>query len=215
MSAQPSSPPSRSLMKRMRGPLLVIGVVIALVWILPVLLPEDSGWLLGPPFRIFYTAIALLGLLFYLLLEAPAPRQPSSGLGAFAWAGAVYLVTVGFLVALGIVFPNYDLPTEVVTVSQAPAERGEALFFDTATTCLLCHAVEGQGGTRGPDLSGLVSRAADRVAGTGAEEYIRQSILDPAAFVVEGFDPIMPPGLLKVVGENNFDDLVAYLMSLE
>jgi hypothetical protein len=112
-------------MKRMRGPLLVIGVVIALVWILPVLLPEDSGWLLGPPFRIFYTAIALLGLLFYLLLEAPAP------------------------------------------------------------------------------------------AGTGAEEYIRQSILDPAAFVVEGFDPIMPPGLLKVVGENNFDDLVAYLMSLE
>jgi mono/diheme cytochrome c family protein len=199
----------------MRGPLLVVGIVIALVWLLPSLLPEDSGWRLGLPFRIFYTAIALLGALFYLLLEAPAPRQPSSGLGAFAWTSAVYLLTVGFLVALGTVFPNFDLPGEVVAVSQTPAERGEALFFDTATTCLLCHAVDGQGGTRGPDLSGLASRAGGRVEGLGAEEYIRQSILESTAFVVDGYDPIMPPGLLNVVGEDNFDDLVAYLMTLE
>jgi mono/diheme cytochrome c family protein len=189
--------------------------VIALVWLLPVLLPEDSGWRLGLPFRIFYSTIALLGGLFFLLVESPAPRRPASGLGAFAATSAVYLVTVAFLVGLGMVFPNFDLPTEVVAVSQAPAERGEALFFDTATTCLLCHAVEGQGGTRGPDLSGLVSRTADRLEGPEIEEYIRQSILEPQAFVVDGYDPIMPPGLLKVVGESNFDDLVAYLMTLE
>ncbi|MFQ5922385.1 MAG: c-type cytochrome [Anaerolineales bacterium] len=199
----------------MRGPLLVVGIVIALVWLLPSLLPDDSGWRLGLPFRVFYTAIALLGLLFYFLLEAPAPRQPSSGLGAFAWTGAVYLLTVGFLVALGIAFPNFDLPTEVVAVSQTSAERGEALFFDTANTCLLCHAVDGQGGTRGPDLSGLASHAGDRVEGLGAEEYIRQSILESTAFVVEGFDPIMPPGLINVIGEDNLDDLIAFLMTLE
>jgi hypothetical protein len=75
--------------------------------------------------------------------------------------------------------------------------------------------VDGQGGTRGPDLSGLASRAGGRVEGLGAEEYIRQSILESTAFVVDGYDPIMPPGLLNVVGEDNFDDLVAYLMTLE
>ena len=215
MPTGPYTTPSRSLLNRMRGPLLVVGVVIALVWLLPVLLPEDSGWRLGLPFRIFYSTIALLGGLFFLLVESPAPRRPASGLGAFAWTSAVYLGTVAFLVGLGMVFPNFDLPTEAVAVSQSPAERGRELFFDTATTCLLCHAVDGQGGTRGPDLSSLTSRAADRVAGLGAEEYIRVSILEPRAFVVDGYDPIMPPGLLNVVGESNFDDLVAFLMTLE
>lgn len=202
-------------MARLRWPLIAVAAVIALVWLVPARLPADSGWRLGLPFRMFYTGIAILGGLFFLLLEAPAPRRPTSGLGVVVGISAVYLATVGFLVGIGMIFPQFQIPAEQVAVAESPAERGQALFLDSATTCILCHAIEGQGGTRGPDLSGVATRAGTRVAGLSAEEYIRQSILDPTAFVVEGYDPIMPPGLIKVIGEENLDDLVAFLLTLE
>ncbi|MFQ5593710.1 MAG: c-type cytochrome [Anaerolineae bacterium] len=220
MSVQPSSVPEvqgqrASPMARLRWPLIAVAAVIALVWLVPARLPADSGWRLGLPFRMFYTGIAILGGLFFLLLEAPAPRRPTSGLGVVVGISAVYLATVGFLVGIGMIFPQFQIPAEQVAVAESPAERGQALFLDSATTCILCHAIEGQGGTRGPDLSGVATRAGTRVAGLSAEEYIRQSILDPTAFVVEGYDPIMPPGLIKVIGEENLDDLVAFLLTLE
>lgn len=64
-------------------------------------------------------------------------------------------------------------------------------------------------------MAGLATRAAGRVEGLSAEDYIRQSILDPKAFVVDPFEPIMPENLVNVVGEENFDDLIAFLMTLE
>lgn len=220
MSGYPSSPrrsgaQGAGLLARLRWSFIAIAVIIALVWLIPALLPEDSGWRLGLPFRIFYSVIALLGGLFFLLLEAPTPRRPASGLAVFARISAVYLVTVGLLVGTGMVFPQFQIPSEEVVVGQTPAERGEALFFDSATTCILCHAIQGQGGTRGPDLAGLATRAQARVEGMTAEEYIRQSVLDPRAYVVHGFEPIMPEGLVSVVGEGNLDDLIAFLLTLE
>ncbi|MFQ5613103.1 MAG: c-type cytochrome [Anaerolineae bacterium] len=203
------------LIARLKWPFIIVAAVIVLVWLIPTLLPPDSGWRLGLPFRVFYTAITVLGGLFFLLLEAPAPRQPGSGLAVFVRISLVYLATVGFLVGIGMIFPQFAIPAEQVAVAETPADRGQALFFDSATTCILCHSVEGQGGTRGPDLSGVASRAGTRVEGLTAEEYIRQSILEPTAFVVEGYDPIMPPSLINVIGEENFDDLVAFLLTLE
>ena len=64
-------------------------------------------------------------------------------------------------------------------------------------------------------MAGLATRSAERVPGLSAEEYIRQSILDPRAFIVDPFEPIMPENLVSVVGEENFDDLIAFLMTLE
>jgi putative heme-binding domain-containing protein len=59
-------------------------------------------------------------------------------------------------------------------VSGDPA-RGQALF-DGKGTCSTCHAVNGRGGRRGPDLSaiGSVRRAAE----------LQRSILEPAAEVL-------------------------------
>lgn len=193
----------------------VIAVILMMIWLISVLLPEDSGWRLGIPFRFFFTGITLLGGLFFILLETPAPRAPKSTLGVLAWTSAVYIATVGFLVGIGMIFPQFQIPDEQVIVADDPVARGKALFLDSATTCILCHAIEGQGGTRGPDLAGVATRAETRVEGMTAEEYIRQSMLDPTAFVVEEFEPIMPPGLINVVGEDKFDDLVAFLLSLK
>jgi len=217
VSLPPDTPQRGGFISWLRRPLfLVVAGVIAVAWLLPFLLSDDSGWRLGLPFRIFYTVIALLGALFFVLVDAPTPRAPRTGWGVFTSVSLVYLLTVGFLVGIGFLFPNFDTPTEAdLVVAETPAERGEAAFFNSATTCILCHAVAGQGGTRGPDMSGIASRGADRVPGLSAEEYIRQSILQPRSFQVDGFDPIMPENLVTVVGEDKFEDLVAFLLTLD
>lgn len=206
---------SKSVLFRAKRPLIIILLTIGLIWLIPVLLPEDSGWRLGSPFRIFYTAIALFAGIFFVLLESAPPRRPATGLGMISWISSVYILSVGLLVGIGMVFPNFDIPAEQITIGQTSAERGEALFFDSATTCILCHAIDGQGGTRGPDLAEIATRASSRSEGMDAATYLRESITDPTAYVVDGFQPIMPPGLINVVGEENIEDLIAYLLTLE
>ncbi len=195
--------------------LIILAIILALIWLIPIFLPEDSGWRLGVPFRTFYSIITLLGGLFFILLDAPAPRPPKSTLSVLGWISGIYLATVGSLVLVGMIFPQFQLPEEQTIIPDDPAARGAALFLDSTTTCILCHAIEEQGGTRGPDLGGVATRAETRVEGLTAEEYIRQSILDPTAYIVEGFEPIMPPTLFEVLGEEKFEDLVAFLLTLK
>ena len=46
------------------------------------------------------------------------------------------------------------------------------------------------------------------------EAYIRQAIEDPSAFLVEGFGPIMPATIRSTMSDTEFEDLVAYLLTL-
>ena len=49
-----------------------------------------------------------------------------------------------------------------------------------------------------------------------AEDYLRQSIVDPDAYVVEGFPSgLMVPNLEDSLTEAQIDDLVAFLMTLK
>lgn len=94
-------------------------------------------------------------------------------------------------------------------------EAGGKVFM--AKTCATCHAVsklEGAKGAIGPKLDGLGKTAATRVAGKSAEDYIKESIENPSAFVVSGFQPMMPPGLKAQMSEQEYKDLVAFLGSL-
>lgn len=68
-------------------------------------------------------------------------------------------------------------------------------------------------GQIGPALDGLAGRAGQRVAGLTAEVCLRQSVLEPGAFLVDGFGPLMPPGLVSA--GDDLDDLVASLSTLE
>lgn len=72
-------------------------------------------------------------------------------------------------------------------------ERGKALFVSKG--CVSCHtlsAVPGANGQVGPNLDGVGTRAATRVPGESAEQYLRQSLQDPQAFLVPGYGPLMP-----------------------
>ncbi len=97
------------------------------------------------------------------------------------------------------------------------SERGRRLFDDPRTGgCQVCHVVEGDRTLVGPSLAGIGVAAGARVAGLGAEEYLRQSILDPDAFVVEGYRAgQMPPVYGERLTDRQMDDLVAYLLTLE
>jgi len=92
------------------------------------------------------------------------------------------------------------------------ASKGAALFEQLG--CATCHA--GDPGARGPQLTGLFGKPVQLRNGatvTADEGYIRESVLDPQAKVVAGFEPIMPT-FKGLVSEEGLVDLIAYIKSL-
>jgi len=89
---------------------------------------------------------------------------------------------------------------------------GEKLFAELG--CSTCHRTDTQG--RGPNLQGAFGKPVllqDGRTVTADENYIRESILDPGAKVVNGFKPVMPT-FQGLVSEEQLNALVAYVKSL-
>ena len=80
--------------------------------------------------------------------------------------------------------------------------------------CSACHSLDGTV-IIGPSHKGDATRAGTRVPGLSAEEYIRQSILDPGAFIVPGFVNVMPANYGETLTPQQIDNLVAFLLTLE
>ncbi len=97
--------------------------------------------------------------------------------------------------------------------------RGRDLFFASSigqsTGCRVCHSIKPNERKVGPSLAGIATRAATRVPGLTAEEYIRQSIEDPGAYVVEGFPNAMLPDIADKLSDQDMDDIIAFLMTLK
>ena len=93
------------------------------------------------------------------------------------------------------------------------AAVGEEVFSSAGAGCLACHGL-GKEGLRAPDLAGIGGAAGERVAGSSAEDYLRVSLVDPCAFVVSGFDCIMPQTLEQTLGTAKITALIAFLQSL-
>lgn len=95
-----------------------------------------------------------------------------------------------------------------------PAEAGQKLY--KMRGCAQCHSVDGSGGN-GPTFKGVFGEAVRMKTGASVvvdENYIRESILDPQAKVVAGFDPIMPTfkGRLK---DKEITALIEYMKTLK
>lgn len=75
----------------------------------------------------------------------------------------------------------------------AQAKTAEQIF--TAAGCAGCHTFSpaGSNGSIGPNLDDLAAAAGKREPGKSAEEYIRESMTKPDAFIVDGFPNAMPP----------------------
>jgi cytochrome c2 len=119
------------------------------------------------------------------------------------------LVTTGYSV-LGNMIPQIESrPQAELQLSEAatPAElvkAGEQIFYGKGT-CALCHSIEPSEAARCPMLgagplgSAMGQRAEERVKETkyhgkakNGVEYLVESMVDPKAYEVEGFPPIMP-----------------------
>jgi hypothetical protein len=96
---------------------------------------------------------------------------------------------------------------------------GEKLLNETrggtGTGCRICHSLQPGVKLVGPSLAGIGTQAATRVPYLSAEAYLRQSLTEPDAFVVEGYRRgQMPPDYLARLNLDQLEDLVAYLLTL-
>lgn len=110
------------------------------------------------------------------------------------------------------------IPASALIASLPPGPDTTAIQAFTNLGCSACHtlgAVPGATGTTGPKLDGIGSRAEQRGQETGrglsAEQYLRESILNPSAYVVPGFAPVMPPFEGRITAEQ-LDAIVQYLL---
>ncbi|MEP6986487.1 MAG: c-type cytochrome [Chloroflexota bacterium] len=125
-----------------------------------------------------------------------------------------------------------DVPTATVVAPTATAAQQAAAvpngdpvkgkeYFNTVRTevnfaCATCHHFDTEAQLIGPGLLNVSVRAASRVPGESAYDYIHTSIVNPGAFVVPGFpDGLMPKIYKDVWTEEQINDIIAYLYTLK
>ncbi len=152
----------------------------------------------------------IIGLLSMALLiaaactsDAPGPREPTPEFNPTPAGGAAATATIA-------PEPAATTPPAASTGPAGDAVNGKTVF--TANGCSACHST-GTDKLIGPGLAGVLERAATRVEGISAEEYIEQSIRDPGAFVVTDFSNLMPTSFGSLP-DSDIQDLIAYLATL-
>ena len=118
--------------------------------------------------------------------------------------------------------PPAVTPEPEIALAPGDPQRGQDIFenggahetYKPQYYCGRCHSLDGSDGD-GPTLQGIALVAGERVPGLTAEEYIRQSIMEPDAYVIEGYNHSMGSILGKLLSEQEVNDLVAYLLTQE
>lgn len=98
-----------------------------------------------------------------------------------------------------------------------PVERGKAIVHDTGNLCITCHSLDGSQMV-GPSFKGLWGRKEKLADGTEVlvdEAYIKESIWKPAAKLVAGYGPVMPAMYEGKLTDENLNDVIEYLKTLQ
>ena len=94
-----------------------------------------------------------------------------------------------------------------------PAAVGRQLFQQYG--CNACHTLAdaNASGQVGPNLNGIATKAGSMVPGESAEQYLRESIVKPNAYIVPGYQAnIMPQNFADRISQQELDALVKYLL---
>ena len=185
--------------------------------------PAYVGAALGIVFAV------VVGLVFGALgaiFASQATRSPAQGrwrrVGVIAGCGILTLACVVLAIwadaarwqnsARGpSAAPAGDPRDAVAELPPGNAQAGQAVFVEAG--CAGCHATSATHSV-GPALPGLGERAATRKPGASANTYLYESIVNPGAFVVEGYrGDLMPPGYGQRLSVQELADLVAFLAS--
>ena len=176
-------------------------------------------------------AVAGCFILFALLSSFVIPRYRPDfpGSRGMRWfIGAVLVLTLGMLSAVVFIARESKGASEAARVSNAvgatkPAPTtapsapsgnpaaGKAVF--TSAGCVACHMFTpaGSNATTGPNLDNLAADAQKANRGS-VEQYATESIEDPNAYVVSGFQQgVMPTTFGQSLSKSQIADLVAFL----
>jgi len=135
-----------------------------------------------------------------------------------------HLFLIAFIFGFTTLLSACDSESAVDPMTIGDPERGREIFENgtelISTSCTKCHSLDGtvpvdpnHPRRLAPSLLGVSTRAEDRVLELSAVEYLRQSILDPGAYISEGFEDDMEKGYKYGLSETELDDLVAFLLT--
>lgn len=139
--------------------------------------------------------------------------------------GLFILVTIIFLAALALTTETELLPEataafdltadtymDKVTVLLQGADASRGAKWVEQFGCTACHR-EGAVNKIAPAYDGIAARAATRRPPLTAAAYIYESITNPLAYVVPGFNPAMPQNFAQVLSDQQLGDIIAYLLT--
>lgn len=125
-----------------------------------------------------------------------------------------FVTTESEMAAPPEIMPELSATTyqEVVTalLQDADADNGARLVEQYG--CVACHRL-GVATHVAPAFEGIAERAATRRPPLTAAAYIYESITNPTAYVVEGYQPAMPQNYPDRLSDQELGDLLAYLLT--
>lgn len=126
-------------------------------------------------------------------------------------------------------FPDIDLSKLAAAANNKPKvtdkairptiQRGSVVY--TTIGCAACHSVDGSSnGRSGPTWKGLYNSKRKLMNGktvTATTEYLRESILNPAAKVTKGYNPkdVGMPSYRGILPDSDIESLLLYIQSLK
>ena len=104
------------------------------------------------------------------------------------------------------------LPADFATaLAAADPSKGETVAL--AAGCLGCHSLDQNEVKTGPTWHNVADTAVNRRPGESPAFYIHESIVNPGAFVVNGFPAnVMPQNFADTLSQSDLANLVAYLL---
>ena len=135
--------------------------------------------------------------------------------------GALVLASTAFYTYVGQMVPQSEVhpPAEIALkadLTTADMEKVGREIMEGKGLCLTCHTIGKSGALRFPDLEGVGARAKSRVPGLSDVDYLAESMYEPNAFIVPGFNPGMPTINKPPIGLTDQEILcvIAYLQTL-
>lgn len=115
-----------------------------------------------------------------------------------------------------------DTGGDTAASSVGDAANGERLYNEvtigaaSAPGCITCHSLEPGVVLVGPSHSDMGTRAQTAVEGMSAEDYLRESIVEPNAHISEGYtEGVMYQNYGEELTNSQINDLVAFLLTLQ
>jgi cytochrome c oxidase subunit II len=152
--------------------------------------------------------MAVPGVVNYARVKFEKPRDYQILCHEFCGTGHESMATT-----IHVVDPTLQRgTTALVSLTTKPSDPGYKLL--QAKTCIACHSVDGRPGI-GPTFKGLFGHEVKLTDGStisADESYIRDSIHDPNARVVNGFLPAMPK---LPVTDAEINQIIDYMKTIQ